>query len=77
MILWSIKGKPAFVIVHAADSCFYYKQETEDHAGGRHSVHLYQHALQSHGTQHPARHQGAAGAHAGCGAQVGHSGLKG
>lgn len=46
-------------------------QEAEDHAGRRHSVHLYQHAFQSHGPEHPTRHQGAAGAYAGCGPQVG------
>lgn len=50
-------------------------QETEDHAGGCHSVYLYQHALQGHGSQHPARHQGAAGAYAGCGPEVGQNGF--
>ncbi len=50
-------------------------QEAEDHAGGRYSVHLYQHAFQSHGSQHPTRHQGAAGAYAGCWPQVGQNGF--
>lgn len=49
-------------------------QEAEDHSGGRHGVHVHQHALQSHGAQHPAGHQGAAGAHAGSGAEVGRRG---
>lgn len=42
-------------------------KETKDNASGCDSVHLYQHAVQSFGPQHPTRHQGAAGAHAGCG----------
>lgn len=56
-------------------SCLQCVQEAEDHAGGRHSVYLYQHAFQSHGSQHPTRHQGAAGAHDGCRPQVGQNGL--
>lgn len=46
-------------------------QETEGHAGGRHSVHLHQHAGPGHGARHPAGYQGAAGAHAGGGTEVG------
>lgn len=52
-----------------------YVQEAKDHAGGCHSVYLYQHALQSHGSKHPTRHQGAARAYAGCGAQVRQNGF--
>lgn len=51
-------------------SRLYYVQTTEDHAGGCHSFYLYQHAFQSHGSQHPTRHQGTPGTHAGCWPQV-------
>ena len=46
-------------------------QETEGYAGGCHGVHLHQHAGPSHGARHPTGHQGAAGAHAGSGPEVG------